>query len=162
MKRFIFVLITIIMVFAIQVLFMHWFSIHGITPDIFLHVLVFISIKWGAGWGESLGFFSGLLQDFLMIKIFGAQALLKTLAGFFVGLWQKRIDVDNILTPIVFLFASSMFYWFGFLAVDKIFSTTPVFTRSVESFVIYVVYNTLLAPISFFILGIWQKIWDVD
>ncbi|MDR2728658.1 MAG: rod shape-determining protein MreD [Chitinispirillales bacterium] len=75
----------------------------SIKPDLLLLVLFLMSTKAGVMAGVYVGFFIGLGQDLFSPDILGQNALAKTVAGFFAGLFNERVMRMDPVTQAVLL-----------------------------------------------------------
>ena len=78
-------------VFVLQTTLAPAISIYSIKPDLLLIALFMLAIKTGALPALYIGFFLGLAQDIYSPVILGQNALAKTLAGFFAGLFYDKV-----------------------------------------------------------------------
>lgn len=78
-------------------------SIAGVQPDLLMLVLFFCAIKTEAIPAVFAGFFIGLAQDFYSPEILGQNALAKTIAGFFTGLFNEKVMRLDPLFQILLL-----------------------------------------------------------
>ncbi len=74
--------------------------IGNVTPDIPLILVVLLALRRGPEVGCLSGFATGLLQDAAAGGFIGAQALTKTLIGFFIGQMGGRLWVREPLVQI--------------------------------------------------------------
>ncbi len=74
--------------------------IGDITPDIPLILVVLLALRRGPELGCLAGFVTGLLQDATAGGFIGAQALTKTLIGFFIGQVGGRLWVREPLVQV--------------------------------------------------------------
>lgn len=156
MRKIFFYPVTAIIFLIIQVVVFKHFKIQGVYPDIFLLGTIYFALKHGCATGMNFGFFSGLLQDTFLIGLFGANALVKTLIGFVVGLLKKKIYEDNIVAQIgiVFLFCF-LYYWcilFLQFLFGKFYHTRPFFQS-----LVFAAYNGIIAPAIFIVFKFWEK-----
>lgn len=79
------------LVFVLQTTLIPAISIYGIKPDLLLLVLFMLAVKTGIMPALYVGFFLGLAQDIYSPVILGQNALSKTLAGFFAGLFNEKV-----------------------------------------------------------------------
>ncbi len=79
------------LVFVMQTTLVPVISIYSIKPDLLLLGLFMLAVKNGAMPGLYVGFFLGLTQDIYSPIILGHNALSKTLAGFFAGLFNEKV-----------------------------------------------------------------------
>ena len=134
-----------------------------VVPDFLLLFTLYISIQKGSMQGQSVGFFSGLLVDFVSAAPLGLNALLRTIIGFIGGLFHLTIGTNGIFTPIVlgvlatfvkvFLTYLVSFFFPGVVLVYSFFS---------KIFLFECIFNGLLAPILFFIFSKIPTLVQVD
>ncbi len=74
--------------------------IGNVTPDIPLILVVLLALRRGPEVGCLSGFATGLMQDAAAGGFIGAQALTKTLIGFFIGQMGGRLWVREPLVQI--------------------------------------------------------------
>lgn len=156
MRKILFYPVTVIIFLIIQIIVFRYLKIQEVCPDIFLLGTIYFALKHGCVTGMNFGFFSGLLQDAFLIGPFGANALVKTLIGFAVGLFQKKIYEDNIIAQagIVFLFCF-LYYW-SILFLQFLFGGV-YYARPFFQSVIFAVYNGIIAPAIFIVFKFWEK-----
>ncbi len=158
MKRFSFLFFTFILMLTFQFSFLWRVSFFGVIPNILLILIVWFSFCRGSRKGQVLGFFTGIVVDAFSIGIFGANAFLFTVIGFFVGLLKKKVDEGNIFVQGLVVFFVTLFYCSGFWVLTKIFGEKKVII-SVETLLFLPLYNGLLAPLCFVVLVWWAKLW---
>jgi rod shape-determining protein MreD len=90
-------------------------GIFGISPDLLLVALFFLARKTGSFGATWVGFFLGLAEDLYSPSILGQNALSKTAAGFFAGLFNERVmRVDfffQLVLLLVTFFIHDAFYY---------------------------------------------------
>lgn len=73
----------------------------GVTPDVVLLFVAYVALRRGRVAGTVTGFTAGLLMDFVVNPAtLGVNALLKTLMGFVVGLFQSEQGEHLRLSPV--------------------------------------------------------------
>ncbi|MDT0630717.1 rod shape-determining protein MreD [Rubrivirga sp. S365] len=73
----------------------------GVTPDVVLLYVAYVALRRGRVPGAVTGFWTGLLMDIVVNpSTLGVNALLKTLMGFVVGLFQSEQGEHLRLTPV--------------------------------------------------------------
>lgn len=129
------------------------------VPDLILICLVYISVNNGRLFGVSSGFVSGFFLDFLSISPFGLNCLLRTLIGYFFGLFNKSLNISGIILPALLGFAST------FIKAIIIFCISFFFPLSINSynliskaFIFELVINTVLTPVIFKFLSLFDKV----
>ena len=73
----------------------------GIRPELLYLVTIAIALLEGPNEGATVGFVSGLSQDFLMNQPKGLTALTLTLLGFAVGMFRQFIVSPSPLVPTI-------------------------------------------------------------
>jgi rod shape-determining protein MreD len=104
MKVIKYILIFIVLT-VLQTTFCHFISIRGITPDLIVLFIIYISMKEGGLVGVYTGFAAGLCFDVYSPQVLGAGALAKCVIGYLTGLIDERtlkID-DKYKIGVVFL-----------------------------------------------------------
>ncbi len=162
MKRIIVYSILIISIVLIEAAAISNWYLLPVKPDIMLIVLMFIAMENGSTVGQVTGFFSGLLIDFLSAAPFGLNALIRTVLGFFAGVFHLNIHSKGILIPILMLFFATLskalliffvsFFYPGKIMLYSLFNATLWYEC---------LFNSLLAPLVFFALSKF-KIFSAD
>ncbi|MBQ7158311.1 MAG: rod shape-determining protein MreD [Treponema sp.] len=133
------------------------------VPDFLLLCSLYFSVQNGTLFGTTTGFISGLFLDFLSAAPFGLNCLLRTIIGYVGGLFQKTLNINGILLPMLFGFVATLvkalviwlialFYPLG-IQTYELFSVT---------FVVELLLNTILAPITFRFLDLFAHIITVE
>lgn len=125
-----------------------------VVPDLLLLFTLYISIQKGCVQGETVGFFSGLLLDFVSAAPLGLNALLRTIIGFIAGLFHLTIGTTGIVTPmilgVVATFAKVLFTFFISFFFPGVVLTYEFFSMT---FLFECIFNGLLAPVLFFVFS---------
>lgn len=121
-----------------------------VVPDILLLVAVYIGFHNGSTAGETSGFFSGLLLDFLSAAPLGLNALIKTIIGFVSGLFYQTLETQGIILPLVSGFAATLLKA-ALIRMTSFFYPDSVLTYSLFSSLLWYecLFNTLCAPLVF-------------
>lgn len=151
MRRIFFWLLVTILFLTLQRIFADYFSISRATPDLILIATVYFALSYGPGWGQSLGFISGILQDAFSVYLFGANALIKAIVGFTVGRLKKRLDVSNMATQVIVVFCAAILNYVIHYFVKIIFHARPAPFRGL-TFLVFILYNSIVAPFLFLFL----------
>ncbi|NLP03309.1 MAG: rod shape-determining protein MreD [Fibrobacter sp.] len=130
-------------------------SIFGIRPDLLMLVLFILAIKTGMMPAIYVGFFLGLAQDLYSPSILGQNALSKTIAGFFAGLFnEKLVRIDPIFQAVLLLLM--------FLLNDLVFMVVQMVKTGGSMQVIAMQILTATLPRSFYslLLGMAPFLWE--
>lgn len=112
MKRFLVVVLEIIILLLLQTTVFQWFSLAGITPNLLLILAVSTGFMRGRSAGLLVGFFSGLLIDCLYGNIIGLCALIYMLIGYLNGYANKIFVKDDFTIPLILVGVSELIYFF--------------------------------------------------
>ena len=90
---------------GLAVVLLQWLLSHlglwGAVPDVVLLYVAYVALRRGRVTGAVTGFAAGLLMDVVVNpSTLGIHALLKTLMGFVVGLFQSEQGEHLRLTPV--------------------------------------------------------------
>ncbi|MBI2789438.1 MAG: rod shape-determining protein MreD [Elusimicrobia bacterium] len=112
-------------------MFLQWwwnthFAYWGAAPQFLLVLTILLAARRGPVLGMLAGFGWGLYLDVARAELFGASALILTLAAYFVGIARRQIDLRALgpLAATTFLFTWGAFVTLGLLGL--------VFTKSFE------------------------------
>jgi rod shape-determining protein MreD len=99
----------------LQTSFVPVITIAGVKPDLLIVALFFFSIKYGVIPGIFVGFTLGLGQDLYSPSMLGQNALTKSVAGAFIGLFNERMMrsdpiIKTVLLLVVFLIHDALFF----------------------------------------------------
>jgi rod shape-determining protein MreD len=99
----------------LQTSFVPVIAIAGVKPDLLLIALFFFSVKYGVMPGIFVGFVLGLGQDLYSPSLLGQNALVKTVTGAFIGLFNERMMrsdplIKTVLLLLAFLIHDSIFF----------------------------------------------------
>lgn len=115
----------------IGAMFLQWwwnthFAYWGAAPQFLFVLTIVIAARRGPILGMLAGFGWGLYLDVARAELFGASALILTLAAYFVGVARRQIDLRAAgpLAATTFLFTWAAFVGLGLLGL--------VFTKSFE------------------------------
>ena len=130
-------------------------AIRGVKPDLTLVVLIFVSLRRGAMTGQLVGFAAGLAEDVVSLAPLGFHALMRCIAGFVYGLFLGNVFVDPLLMPLLFVLAGTLAKGIlSGLLVVVFGASSQGFAAFAGPFWIEMLYNALLAPFVFALLGL--------
>jgi rod shape-determining protein MreD len=90
---------------GIGVVLLQWLlsnlTLWGVWPDVVLLFVAYVALRRGRVAGAVAGFSAGLAMDLLVMPaVLGTNALLKTVMGFVIGLFQSEQGDALRLTPV--------------------------------------------------------------
>ena len=129
-----------------------------VVPDLLLLVVLYISVQNDPLTGEATGFVSGLLLDFLTAAPLGLNCLLRTLFGFFAGLFHDVLNISKIMIPAMLALIATIAkaIIIGFISF---FFPNGVITYDLfsASFGMELLFNVILAPLVFAFLSLFSS-----
>lgn len=147
MRYFIVVLLFIIALVFQSTLFAH-LTIAGVKPDLVLILVILFSFLNGSRKGAAVGAIGGLMQDLLFGQYLGLNMVTKFFVGFSFGFLERKIYKENLLIPILVVFAGSFVNDIIYYFFRSTVSTLPDYVVSIEEITIYMaLYNSLLTLI---------------
>lgn len=157
MKKIIFYLLFFFCFCLLQFFFGQYLSIKSVFPNFILIAIVFLALSRGQMSAQVMGFFFGLVWDVFSTDVFGSRTIMFTAIGYFIGMFSKSFDKDQVSTQVVVVFLANVFYWLGFSFIVMIL---PEGSGSHAPFVLTlaailkIIITTLISPAVFFVLNI--------
>ncbi|MGN0728249.1 rod shape-determining protein MreD [Treponema sp.] len=127
-------------------------------PDLSLICVLFFSISNGKIIGESTGFVSGLLLDFLSLCPLGLNCLLRSLLGYVGGIFNKSLNTEGFFVPF-FLGACVTILKVVLIQLISIFFPMAVVSYKIFSFnfLFEILLNSFLCPFIFAFLRLFKN-----
>lgn len=151
MKNTLIVIVMIILfliLYFLQINFFNWFTIAGISPNLFVIFILFIGLFAGKRVGIPLGLVVGICLDFFISKKIGISAIMLGVIGGLGGILDKNFSKDSRITIILMTAAVTFIYEFGsYLLSHFIVSTTIEIIPFIKIVLIEILYNILLVII---------------
>jgi rod shape-determining protein MreD len=120
----------------------------GVRPELLYLVTISVALLEGPNEGATVGFASGLAQDFLMNEPKGLTALTLTLLGYAVGMFRQFIVSPSPLVPTIVVgvgTAAGIAFYEIVSALLGNFHEEP--TYGVKVALLTAAYNAVLTPI---------------
>jgi len=141
---------------VLQTTAFNYLAVAGVKPDLLLIIVVLYGLLYGKKAGI-LGFIYGLVEDLLVGRFIGFNALTKGLMGLLIGYLEPKLFKDHILVPVVVLLLGTFVH--GALAymiglIVGLYSTFE-FEAYLRIIILQSIYNACLAP---FLYGKYYKI----
>lgn len=152
-------ILTIFLVFVLQVLIAPRIAPFGVVPNFFLLGTIFFAIRGGPVIGELVGFIFGLFSDVISISLFGSQTFMMTLIGYLVGRLERQVDEEKLSAQMVLVFLMSVLNGLGLFFLEALFAGAALRFRD-KSAVLVPLYSTLISPVLFWVLTRWTAIFQ--
>lgn len=142
------IFIIFIFIYFLQMNFFSWFTIAGIKPNIFIMLVLFISLYAGLKMGVAFGVIFGFAIDFLGGSLVGGSVVALGVIGFLAGYLEKNLSKDSKITiMLMVMVATASYETFIYLYNGTILSSNIEILEFIRVLLIEVVYNTLLTII---------------
>ena len=134
-------------------------AILNAVPDLALGVLVYTAYVNGVMTGQTLGFASGLLLDFISASPLGFNAFTRTIVGALAGLLKGTFFLDVAVLPMALCaaatFAKALVVW---IASILFAGAVPHYELSSSLLWTELAYNTITAPALFALLNLFKAV----
>lgn len=122
------IFLTIIITIIIQNTMLARIQIFGVHPNLFLPVIVGLSIGFGCYVGGFSGLLFGLLQDIFFFDIIGVNALIYFVCGYLIGMSEAGINKEDIRSGLIFTFIMSFLYVLATQILYRLLGSNMIFT----------------------------------
>lgn len=133
-----------------------WWSSHmavaGLAPQLLLVLTVMTAARQGAVPAMFMGFLWGLFLDLLNAHLFGANALILTLAAYGTGAARRQVDVAALAPQCLMIVVMTLAYFLLLGLLGLIFERAFLWVGW-EALVFDPIYNCLLG---LFLAAAWQ------
>nr|WP_314991966.1 rod shape-determining protein MreD [uncultured Treponema sp.] len=134
-----------------------------VLPDLILILVVYTALYNGSTAGVTVGFFSGLLFDFLSLAPLGLHSWIFILIGFLYGILYRKYNVRRILFPLVLVFSATLLKAFFLFALRFLFGQS-IQTYNMVSMAFWseTALNTLCAPVLFALFALFPGAFEMQ
>jgi rod shape-determining protein MreD len=134
-------------------------AIYHAVPDFALGILVFSAYTNGTMTGQTAGFFSGLLLDFLSAAPLGLNAFIRTIIGALTGFMNGTFFQDALFLPMALCAGATMVKAALLFVLHQLFAgAVPSYSFSGPTLWVELLLNTLSAPILFGFLKLFRSL----
>ena len=153
-RKSLFWILTVLLVFLLQVTISDRISIYGAAPNLFVLSTIYFAIRGGPLAGEILGFIFGLINDVTSVSVFGSQTFMMILIGYLAGRLERKVDEEKYSAQMALVLLMSFVNLLGILFWETLFGGVP--QRFRDKFMILVpIYSTVICPALFWGLMRW-------
>lgn len=131
-------------------------KLRGVKPDLFIIIIVSISVLRNDIEGALFGFFAGLIRDVFFGGPIGFFAFLYMLAGYICGKPFKYFYRENYFIPMILCFIITIFFE-AFVFILKFFRTENILYAVNRIIFPQAIYNTVLILILYIPLYLINK-----
>lgn len=133
-------------------------SIKGITPDIVLIYLIFISLREPQTTSTIIGFTAGLVQDLFSLSMLGLSSLTKSVSCFITSFFQRSKGIYSLLQLTIIFFIVTIIHDRIYQFIYLLGSDQKLFKSFLYHSVPKAIYTTIIALIMNFIFG--RVLWE--
>ena len=140
--------ITFIITYFLQANFFSWFTIAGIKPNLFIILILCISLFAGIKVGIGYGLFYGIFLDVVLGKSIGIYTISLTLVAILGGYLDKNFSKDSRLTIMLMVIASTLIFEVASYILNIIILNINVeILNFIKILVIEIIYNSIITII---------------
>lgn len=151
MRNTVIIIITIIVFlisYFLQVNFFNWFTIGGVSPNLFVIIVLFLGLFAGKRLGIPMGIALGILLDFFTSKKIGISAIMLGVVGGLGGILDKNFSKDSKMTIILMTIAVTAIYEIGvYILNSMIISINIEIIPFIKILLIEILYNIIITII---------------
>ena len=144
------IILLFLILYFLQINFFNWFTIAGISPNLFVIFVLFIGLFGGKRIGIPLGLVIGLMLDFFISKKIGISAIMLGIIGGLGGILDKNFSKDSRMTIILMTAIVTFVYEFGMYLLNYfIVSSSVEIIPFLKIVTIEIIYHILLVIICY-------------
>ena len=148
MKKFVIGVITyfiFIILYFIQANFFGWFTIAGISPNIFVIYILFLGLFTDNKFSLIMALLTGITLDLVIGKTLGATAILFCLISIIANYFDKNFSKENKFTILIMVIGMTLVFEVTNYFLNALILEIPI---EIEAFskilLVEVIYNTIL------------------
>lgn len=147
-----YLLLISLMIFLVQTTFMQFLRIGGVIPNLSLIFVVSFAAIHSKREALGLAVFLGAFQDLFASKVLSINLMIYVAIVFIIGSSEEHIFEDNILTPLVLMIVSTLFYHLVY-SIAMFFLGNPIFASTIIEMVLKeTVYNVVTGMVIYTML----------
>lgn len=155
MKKTVSILLIVLIFFIIyfmQANFFSWFNIAGIKPNLFVILILVVTLFAGIKVGLPLGFFLGLFLDLIIAKRIGISSLMLSIVALIGTYLDKNFSKDSKFTIMLMVALNTFVFELGsyvFNMIDSFYyiEILPFLKTAIIEIVFNMILTVILYPI---------------
>lgn len=130
-----------------------------VVPDLVLICSIYFGLLNGKVAGETTGFISGVILDFITGLPFGFNCLYRTIIGYVCGIFSDSIIISGIIMPMVSVGLGTIVKTLLIALIALFFPNVHVYVTGIISyeFLFEFILNVILSPFIFHFLGFFKR-----
>lgn len=142
------IFIIFFIIYFLQSNFFTWFNISGIMPNLFVMLLLFITLFAGEKVGIIYAIILGLFLDIIIGKQLGSSSIMFLLVSILGIYFNKNFSKDSRITIMLMVIASTCLFEIGMYILNIMrLSINIEILPFVKTLLIEVIYNTIIVVI---------------
>ena len=143
-------------VYFLQANFFSWFTIAGVKPNLFVILVLFVSLFGGIKIGIPYGVCAGLFLDIVIGRNIGTYGIMLGVISIIGGYFDKNFSKDSRITIMLMIIGSTCIYEIGAYILQAMeLSINADGVAFFSTLVIEVVYNMILSIILYPLMQRW-------
>lgn len=144
------ILITFFVIYFLQINLFSWFNIYGVSPNLFIILVLIIGLFIGKKVGLALGIVLGLYIDVVNGKIFGQVALMLGIVGLLGEYLDKSFSKESRITLMLMVASTTIIYEVGIYIINIIKLNVSIeLALFLKILAIETIYNTIITIIMY-------------
>lgn len=144
------ILITFFVIYFLQINLFSWFNIYGVSPNLFIILVLIIGLFIGKKVGLALGIVLGLYIDVVNGKIFGQTALMLGIVGLLGEYLDKSFSKESRITLMFMVASTTIIYEVGIYIINIIKLNASIeLALFLKILAIETIYNTIITIIMY-------------
>lgn len=144
------ILITFFIIYFLQINLFNWFNIYGVSPNLFIILVLIIGLFIGKKVGFTLGIILGIYIDVINGKIFGQTALMLGIVGLLGEYLDKSFSKESRITLMFMVASTTIIYEVGIYIINIIkLGSSIELTAAFKILAIETIYNTIITIIMY-------------
>lgn len=144
------ILITFFVIYFLQINLFSWFNIYGVSPNLFIILVLIIGLFIGKKVGLALGIVLGLYIDVVNGKIFGQVALMLGIVGLLGEYLYKSFSKESRITLMLMVASTTIIYEVGIYIINIIKLNASIeLALFLKILAIETIYNTIITIIMY-------------
>ncbi len=133
-------------------------------PDLVLICTVYFALLNGRGAGQTTGFISGLLLDFITGIPFGFNCLLRTIIGYIYGFFTETLILSGFIIPMATIGSATIIKSILISILKLLFPNVNLYHPGLISnqFLFELIANIILAPVMFKFLSFFNRSLEIS
>lgn len=142
------IIILFLILYFLQINFFNWFTIAGVSPNLFVLLVLFVGLFAGKRVGIPIGIVLGLCLDFFIGKKIGVSGIMLGAIGALGGFLDKSFSKDSRITIILMAVGGTFIYEVGICLLNYVIISTNIeIVAFLKTLVIEIIYNAILVII---------------